>query len=148
MDIEIAGNMPSRLIVNVFYNPGDEGAQFDYGYRGAPSYIELGFDASKDVHRYAIEWTPWEIRWLVDDQLIHRRVLWDPTPIPHLSMKLHFNTWPSRSSQLAGRLNTRRLPTMTNVQSIRVLAYGPSVRKQQVRVLQALDGPVIKGDSR
>ncbi|HFT5240792.1 TPA: family 16 glycosylhydrolase [Yersinia enterocolitica] len=132
IDIEIAGNMPSRLIVNVFYNPGDEGAQFDYGYRGAPSYIELGFDASKGLHRYAIEWTPWEIRWLVDDLLIHRRVLWDPTPIPHLPMKLHFNTWPSRSSQLAGRLSSRQLPTRANVQSIRVLAYGPSVHEQQV----------------
>jgi len=84
MDIEIAGNMPHRLLVNVFYNPGNQGAKFDYGYRGSPSYIELGFDASKGLHRYALEWTPCEIRWLVDDLLVHRRVLWDPTPIPHL----------------------------------------------------------------
>ncbi|MNS58093.1 Beta-glucanase precursor [compost metagenome] len=142
IDIEIAGNMPSRLLVNVFFNPGDEGAQFDYGYRGAPNYIELGFDASKGMHRFAIEWTPWEIRWLVDDLLVHRRVLWDPTPIPHLPMKLHFNAWPTRSSQLAGRLNTRRLPTMVNVQSIRVLAHGPSVHEQQARVLRDLNVPV------
>ena len=46
IDIEIAGNRPDRLLVNVFYNPGGEGAHFDYGYRGVPSYIELGFDAS------------------------------------------------------------------------------------------------------
>lgn len=127
IDIEIAGNLPNRLLVNVFYNPGGDGAQFDYGYRGAPSYIELGFDASKGMHRYAIEWTPWEIRWFVDDLLVHRRVLWDPTPIPHLPMQLHFNTWPARSSQLAGRLNTRRLPTMAKVQSIRALAHRASV---------------------
>ncbi|WP_202948000.1 family 16 glycosylhydrolase [Sinorhizobium fredii] len=25
----------------------------------------MGFDASKGEHRYAIEWTPSEIRWLV-----------------------------------------------------------------------------------
>jgi len=66
-------------------------------------------------------------------------VLWDPTPIPHLPMKLHFNAWPTRSSQLAGRLNTRRLPTMANVQSIRALAHGPFVREQQARVLHDLD---------
>jgi beta-glucanase (GH16 family) len=126
IDIEITGNMPNRLLVNVFYNPGDEGAQFDYGYRGAPSYIELGFDASKGMHRYAIEWTPFEIRWWVDDRLVHRRVLWDPTPIPQLPMKLHVNTWPSRSTQLAGRLNIRRLPAMTHVQSIRARAHVPS----------------------
>ncbi|PWB81815.1 MAG: hypothetical protein C3F08_01120 [Candidatus Methylomirabilota bacterium] len=131
IDIEIAGNMPTRLLVNVFYNPGNEGAQFDYGYRGAPSHIELGFDASKGMHRYVIEWTPYEIRWWVDDRLVHRRVLWDPTPIPHLPMKLHVNTWPSRSTQLAGRLSTRRLPATTHVQSIHVRAHGPLLLEHQ-----------------
>lgn len=118
IDIEIAGNRPDRLVVNVFYNPGGEGAQFDYGYRGAPSFIELGFDASKASHRFAIAWSPCEIRWWVDDHLVHRRVLWDPTPIPHLPMTLHVNSWPSRSTQLAGRINNRRLPATTIVKSI------------------------------
>lgn len=118
IDIEIAGNRPDRLLVNVFCNPGGEGANFDYGYRGAPSYIELGFDASKASHRFAIEWSPCEIRWLVDDHLVHRRAIWDPTPIPHLPMALHVNSWPSRSNQLAGRINNRRLPATTIVGSI------------------------------
>ncbi|MBI2994137.1 MAG: family 16 glycosylhydrolase [Gammaproteobacteria bacterium] len=118
IDIEIPGNRPDRLVVNVFYNPGDEGAKFDYGYRGAPSYIELGFDASKTSHRFAIEWSPCEILWWVDDHLVHRRVLWDPTPIPHLPMALHVNSWPSRSTQLAGRINNRRLPAISIVRSI------------------------------
>ncbi len=145
IDIEIAGNMPKRLLVNVFYNPGDEGAQFDYGYRGAPSHIELGFDASKGMHRYVIEWTPCEIRWWVDDRLVHRRALWDPTPIPHLPMKLHVNTWPSRSTQLAGRLNTCRLPAMTHVQSIRARAHGPSLLERQEGIHPTSDGPVASG---
>ena len=118
IDIEIAGNRPDRLLVNVFCNPGGEGANFDYGYRGAPSYIELGFDASKASHRFAIEWSPCEIRWLVDDHLVHRRAIWDPTPIPHLPMALHVNSWLSRSNQLAGRINNRRLPATTIVGSI------------------------------
>ncbi len=147
IDIEIAGNMPNRLLVNVFYNPGNQGAKFDYGYRGSPSYIELGFDASKGLHRYAIEWTPCEIRWWVDDLLVHRRVLWDPTPIPHLPMKLHFNVWPSRASQLAGRLNTRRLPAMAQVQSIRARPHGPSVIEQEARGLLGSDEPAINGVS-
>lgn len=147
IDIEIAGNTPNRLLVNVFYNPGDHGAKFDYGYRGSPNYIELGFDASKGMHRYAIEWTPCEIRWLVDDLLVHRRVLWDPTPIPHLPMKLHFNAWPSRASQLAGRLNTRRLPAMAQVRSIRARAQGPTVSEQEAKGLLGSDGPVINGVS-
>jgi hypothetical protein len=118
IDIEIAGNRPDRLLVNVFYNPGGEGANFDYGYRGAPSYIELGFDASKASHRFAIEWSPCEIRWLVDDNLVHKRAIWDPTPIPHLPMTLHVNSWLSRSAKLAGRINNRRLPATTIVGSI------------------------------
>lgn len=118
IDIEITGNRPDRLVVNVFYNPGGEGAKFDYGYRGAPSYIELGFDASKKSHRFAIEWSPSEILWWVDDRLVHRRMIWDPTPIPHLPMALHVNSWPSRSTQLAGRIDNRRLPATTILGSI------------------------------
>ncbi|MQB35021.1 family 16 glycosylhydrolase [Rhizobium rhizogenes] len=143
IDIEIAGNMPTRLLVNVFYNPGGDGDQFDYGYRGSPSYIELGFDASKGEHRYAIEWTPSEIRWLVDDLLVHRRVLWNPTPIPHLPMKLHYNAWPPRSSDLAGRLKTRRLPAMVHVRSIRVSARSPLVLDKSERELLDSNEAVI-----
>jgi GR25 family glycosyltransferase involved in LPS biosynthesis len=118
IDIEITGHRPDRLVVNVFYNPGGEGAQFDYGYRGAPSYVDLGFDASKASHRFAVEWSPTEIVWWVDERVVHRRASWDPTLIPHLPMTLHLNCWPSRSAQLAGRLNGRRLPATATVRSI------------------------------
>lgn len=126
IDVEIAGNRPDRLIVNVFYNPGSEGARFDYGYRGTPSHIDLRFDASEASHRFSIEWGPCEILWRVDGSLVHRRALWDPTPIPHLPMALHVNAWPSRSSQLAGRIRNRRLPTHASVRSIAVEAQVPS----------------------
>ncbi len=118
IDIEIAGGKPDRLIVNVFYNPGGPGAKFDYGYRGSPSYIDLGFDASTAFHRFAIEWTSTEIRWFVDDHLVHRRAEWDPTPIPQLPLKLHINSWITRSAELAGRLNSRNLPASTMLQSV------------------------------
>lgn len=123
IDVEITGNRPSRLLVNVFYNPGSEGMKFDYGYRGTPAAIPLGFDASKAPHRYAIEWDPCEIRWLVDGELVHRRAIWQPTPIPHLPMALHVNTWPTRSRGLAGRLSLRALPASAIVRSIAVDAF-------------------------
>ncbi len=147
IDIEIAGSAPGRLLTNVFYNPGDVGAPFDYGYRGSPSYIELGFDASKSMHKYVIEWTASEIRWLVDDKLIHRRVIWDPTPIPHQPMKLHFNTWPSRSTQLAGRLDTRLLPTMTHVRSIRASVYDLTALQDEATMPPSSDRPALSGAS-
>ncbi|HWL08269.1 MAG TPA: family 16 glycosylhydrolase [Planctomicrobium sp.] len=122
IDIEITGNRPSRLIVNVFYNPGGLGANFNYGYRGAPSYIDLGFDASESPHHFAIEWSSTEIRWLVDDKLVHRRAVWDPTPIPHLPLTLHVNSWLTRSTELAGRVNNKQLPSITVVESIGLVA--------------------------
>jgi GR25 family glycosyltransferase involved in LPS biosynthesis len=131
IDIEIVGKRADQLLVNVFYNPGPEGARFDYGYRGAPTIIALGFDASELPHRFAIEWGPAEIRWLVDDRLIHERVNWDPTPIPQLPMRLHVNMWPSRSRELAGGLARRRLPAIAVVRSIAV----------EANVAHSQDGP-------
>jgi GR25 family glycosyltransferase involved in LPS biosynthesis len=123
IDIEIAGNRPTCLLINVFYNPGSEGARFDYGYRGTPVAVSLGFDASKAPHRYAIEWDPCEIRWLVDGNLVYRRNIWNPTPIPDLPMTLHANTWPTRSQEFAGRLAVGRLPGSANIRDITVDAF-------------------------
>lgn len=120
IDIEITGNRPDRLLVNVYYNPGGEGAKFDYGYRGTPAVISLGFDASIAPHKFAIEWEPSEIRWFVDGELVHRRVCWNPTPIPHLPMTLHVNTWPTRSRKLAGKLSKSALPVCATVYNIAV----------------------------
>jgi len=123
IDIEILGNRPDQLLANVFYNPGTDGAKFDYGYRGTPVTIELGFDASQDFHKYTIEWDPCEIRWFVDRKLVHYRAIWDPTPIPHLPMTLHVNTWPTASRELAGRLAVRALPASAIVRRIAVEIY-------------------------
>ncbi len=102
IDAEFLGRDPTKLLVNVYYNPGEEGDLYNYGLRGTPALIDLGFDASLDFHRYAIEWEPTEIRWFVDDRLVHRRPAGQPTPIPHLPMRFHVNTWPCCSEDLAG----------------------------------------------
>ncbi|KQT35828.1 hypothetical protein ASG22_02060 [Chryseobacterium sp. Leaf405] len=120
IDIEIAGINPNLLLVNVFYNPGDEGAKFDYGYRGTPTYISLGFDASESFHKYTIEWDEYEIRWFVDDNLVHRRIEWNPTPIPHLPMSLHLNIWPCRSKEFAGRLVNKSLPAIAVFNNVKI----------------------------
>jgi GR25 family glycosyltransferase involved in LPS biosynthesis len=102
IDVEITGNEPCRMLLNVYFNPGIEGTELDYGYRGSPCAIDLGFDASADFHRYAIEWLPDRIRWFVDDIVVHERRSWDPTPVPHLPMTLYANLWSPRSIELAG----------------------------------------------
>lgn len=138
IDMEITGSRPDRLIVNVFYNPGGIGAEFNYGYRGSPSYIDLGFDASEAVHYFAIEWSSTEIRWLVDNELVHRRAIWDPTPIPHLPLSLHVNSWITRSTELAGRINNKHLPSTTVVESIGLVAHSAELSDDSDCINQVL----------
>ncbi|EBU8262978.1 family 16 glycosylhydrolase [Salmonella enterica] len=118
IDIEFVGNKPSKMLTNVYYNPGAEGARFDYGYRGTPYEIELGYDATEEFHKYSIEWDADEIKWFVDDKLVHRRSHWGPTPIPHLPMQFHVNLWPTRSRELAGKINDSLLPAAMQLKNI------------------------------
>jgi len=110
IDIELVGTDPTRMLTNVFFNPGGEGTAMEYGYRGAPHWVDLGFDATQDFHEYAIGWTADRIVWLVDGRPVHERPSWQPTPIPHLAMRLHANLWAPRSVELAGRIDMHALP--------------------------------------
>ncbi|MDB3935675.1 family 16 glycosylhydrolase [Granulosicoccus sp.] len=111
IDVELLGCDPNFMLVNVYFNPGDDGAAIGYGYRGSPCKIDLGFDATLDFHTYAIDWVPERIRWSVDGRVVHERMSWDPTPIPHLPMRLHANLWAPRSEELAGCLVDTNLPS-------------------------------------
>ena len=66
LDIEFLGKDTSKVLLNVYFNPGSEGAGWNFGVRGKPVLSDLGFDASHEYHKYSIEWEPHEIRWLVD----------------------------------------------------------------------------------
>lgn len=120
IDIELAGGDPWRMLVNVYFNPGDDGVAMGFGYRGTPIRIDLGFDATAGFHLYGIDWRPDRILWLVDDIVVHERVSWDPTPIPHLSMRLFANLWAPRSAELAGRVIERNLPTTAAFRNVLV----------------------------
>lgn len=120
IDIEFAGSDPRRMLTNVFFNPGDDGAAIGYGYRGSPCWIDLGFDSTKDFHEYAIDWRPDRLTWSVDGKIVHERASWDPTPIPHLGMRVHANLWAPRSQELAGRISRRTLPASAAFRNVLV----------------------------
>jgi hypothetical protein len=120
IDIEFLGRDTRRMLVNVFFNPGTEGARYDYGDRGTPALIDLGFDAADDFHRYRIEWSPTYLRWYVDDAVVHERVPWNPTPVPHLPMRYYLNLWPCQSRDLAGRLDDGVLPASAEIDWIKI----------------------------
>ena len=121
IDIEFLGNDTTKLLVNIYYNPGYDGARLEYGYRGTPTQIDLGFDAAEDFHRYEIEWTSTSIQWRVDGRLVCQRVQWNPTPIPHLPMQFHLNLWRSRSNALAGKLASTDLPAHAELRRVEIL---------------------------
>jgi len=120
IDIEFPGSDPRRMLANVYFNPGDDGTAMSFGYRGSPCWIDLGFDASTDFHRYAIDWRSGRVAWLLDGRVVHERVGWDPTPIPHLPMRVHSNVWVPRSEELAGRVDERRLPASAVFRNVSV----------------------------
>lgn len=120
IDIEFVGSQPTRMLTNVYFNPGDDGTALSYGYRGSPCWVELGFDTTAEFHTYGIDWRPGCISWLVDGTVVHRRASWDPTPIPHLPMRLHANLWVPRSPDLAERIDRRNLPAEAVIGNVRV----------------------------
>ena len=122
IDVELPGGDLQSMLVNVYFNPGDDGAAIGFGYRGSPCRIDLGFDATLDFHLYAIDWRPGRIAWSVDGRIVHERVGWDPTPIPHLPMRLHANLWVPRSEELAGRIEDDVLPATATVRNVSVRA--------------------------
>jgi len=121
IDIEFLGKDTTKMLVNVFYNPGLDGTKLEYGYRGTPVLIDLGFDASKEFHQYEIEWHENILRWHVDGHVVHERVRWDPTPIPNLPMEFNVNIWYSRSKGLAGEIDHTKLPTHSKIKSIQIM---------------------------
>ena len=120
IDVELPGGDSQSMLVNVYFNPGDDGAAMGFGYRGSPCRIDLGFDATLDFHLYAIDWRPGRIAWSVDGKIVHERVGWDPTPLPHLPMRLHANLWMPRSEELAGRIEEGTLPATATFRNVSI----------------------------
>lgn len=123
IDIEFLGNDTTKILLNVYYNPGFENTNFNYGVRGTPILIDLDFDASEEFHLYRIEWEHHEIRWYVDNKIIHSRKTWMPTPIPDLPLNVYANAWVTNSEALAGKFNETILPTNMKVKHIRIYKF-------------------------
>lgn len=120
IDVELPSSDPHSMLVNVYFNPGDDGAEMNFGYRGSPCRIDLGFDATQDFHLYTVDWRSDRIVWSVDGRAVHERASWDPTPIPHLRMRLHANLWASRVEKLFGRIDPAAFPARASFRKISV----------------------------
>jgi hypothetical protein len=133
IDLEFLGRDTTRMLINVYFNPGNAGTDSNYGNRETPVMLELGFDAADDFHCYAVEWEPHEIRWFVDNGLVHVRAAWEPTPVPNLPLQLHFSIWPPRSTELAGDLRDAALPVSSEIKSIVVSEWSAEATESTQR---------------
>jgi hypothetical protein len=140
IDIEFLGRDTTKMLVNVFYNPGPKGTKLEFGYRGTPTEISLGFDAAADFHLYEIDWQPELIVWKVDGVAIFERTLWNPTPIPDCPLEFNLNLWHSRSTELADKLDQRLLPAHAFVRS-RSLPWRDTRRGAAARISVRLTCP-------
>jgi beta-glucanase (GH16 family) len=138
IDAEFLGNDTSKMLINVYYNPGQEGDLYNYGLRGTPIVIDLGFDASLDFHRYSIEWEPDEIRWFVDDKLVHVRRDGVPTPIPKLPMRFHVNTWPICSKELAGEFSPTMPVISAELKSVKISGWVPPPQNRIIEFIKSI----------
>jgi GR25 family glycosyltransferase involved in LPS biosynthesis len=129
IDFEFLGNDTTKILINVYYNPGVEGSNYNYGNRGTPITIDLNFDASQAYHVYAIEWEPHEIRWYVDKALLYVRATWEPTPIPDHPMQFFINTWPSGSEELVGSIENDILPQSSFVSCVKIYSWSSNALK-------------------
>jgi beta-glucanase (GH16 family) len=120
IDVEFVGHDTTKILLNVYCNPGVVNTKYNYGVRGTPVLINLGFDASEDFHNYRIEWEYHEIRWYVDDRIIHVRKTWNPTPIPNLPLAIYANTWITNSEDLAGKFDDKILPKSSLIRYIKI----------------------------
>ena len=89
IDIEILGKDTTRMQANYYTNSWD----------GHEHVIDLGFDAAKDFHNYAFQWTETGIQWYVDGSLVYSVENTADTPTPNAvpeyggSHKIMMNFW-------------------------------------------------------
>jgi endo-1,3-1,4-beta-glycanase ExoK len=82
IDFEFIGKQPDTVDITVWTKGKSSGAAVR---------VPLGFDASKDFHDYALEWTPTAVRWYADGKLIHETP--EGAPIPRNPGGIYFSLW-------------------------------------------------------
>lgn len=111
IDMELLGRDP--LIIELTYHVGST----------ATREIEvMGFDASSDFHTYAFEWRPDEIRWYLDNRLVHVSREEQVRGLVH-PQNIEFSLWNSeRMPRWLGRIDPAQAPWVMTVVCV---AYAP-----------------------
>lgn len=88
-DIEILGKDTTKMQTNYIVN----------GVGGHEVMVNLGFDASQDLHEYAVKWQSNAICWYVDRALVRQVNGSAGTPLPATAGKIMMNLWTGTSAE-------------------------------------------------
>ncbi|WP_420391617.1 family 16 glycosylhydrolase [Acuticoccus sp.] len=125
IDFEFLGKDPTKVHVG-----------YHYDGRSVVSWVDLPFDASEDMHTYAFEWEPDEIRWYADGALIFAVDADDVSvPIPNLPSKLYMNVW----TGIEGWLGTPTFDDATS-SSFSAVSFAPYIYPDYDVTLTLMDG--------
>ena len=123
IDIEIVGKNNRSMLTNIYFNEGPEGASNNDPFQVPPfpEGVGLSYDASEEFHNYAFEWTPGEIKWYRDGQLVKQATVEgaDPNQIPDLQMQIMMNLWVSSAPSFAGEVDDSNFPVQSEYDWVR-----------------------------
>jgi endo-1,3-1,4-beta-glycanase ExoK len=80
--------------------------------------LSLGFDAEADFHIYSAEWTPTDVRFIVDGQVV--RTWSDEIARMKLPQNILFTIWASNAAGWAGAIDATTAPTNAEMDWIKV----------------------------
>ena len=117
IDIEMTGNHNSSV-------------QFTTHHPGSPnswSYseiIEVPFNPHSEFHDYAIEWTPYSIKWFIDDLEVYSQ---GQNLVDDLiySQKIMMNLWSAIWEDWVGPWNPSTMPVMAYYNHVKYYEYTP-----------------------
>lgn len=122
IDIEFLGKDNTQIQYNVIHwNAANQRTTHE-------KHVTTGFDPSAEFHDYAIEWLPTEVRFYIDDELVHTQTD-QIEEFLTLDSRLMMNVWPVQNTpnltSWAGTLDPASLPTAAYYDWVRVYAYTP-----------------------
>jgi len=116
------------MLTNIYFNDGQPGDANNDPFQVPPfpQGVGLSYDASQEFHNYAFEWSPGEIKWYRDGQLVKQATVEGVSPgqIPDLDMQIMMNLWVSNAPSFAGEVDDSNFPVRSEYDWVKL--YRPA----------------------
>lgn len=109
IDIEMLGKNNSFITTNYWTSAENKYAKV----------YELDFNASSEFADFVIEWTPYHIKWFVNDRLIRTT----EKDIPTMPQRIYMNLWISENAEWVGEVDNGNLPVHAEFDYVKYFAY-------------------------